>query len=112
MPCANKWVMTRKWDPTLGQFRDAGKFGGNDQPAAEGGMSALSNDQQGGTWTFFGHWDDSDEIVIEYTLVGEHNDDRDDDGEWAGGLWCDSASGATVEEARATVIAQYMSEMS
>lgn len=37
--------MTRKWDPEIGQFRDSGKFGGNDQAAAAGGLNTLQAPQ-------------------------------------------------------------------
>lgn len=62
------------------------------------------------TWTFCGHWED-DRIVVDYVLPGEVEDDRDDDsGEYPEGLWAASASGVTVEEARAAAIAEYEEE--
>jgi hypothetical protein len=61
------------------------------------------------TWTFVGHWE-GDEIVVEYVLPGEQQDDRIDVGHWPEGLWAASGSGATVEEAQATVVAEYEAE--
>jgi hypothetical protein len=62
------------------------------------------------TWTFFGHWDES-RIVVEYILQGQVQDDREDDGYWDQGLWCDSGTGATLEEARRNAIAPYEAEI-
>lgn len=59
------------------------------------------------TWTFFGHWDESDELVIEHAVVGEHQDVRPDDGHHPGGLWCDSATGPTMEAAEQSVREHY-----
>lgn len=58
------------------------------------------------TWTFVGHWE-NDEIVVEYVLAGEVEDDREDDGEWDQGLWAASGTGTDIDEARAAVIAEY-----
>lgn len=51
------------------------------------------------TWTFMGHWDDSDELVLEYYVDGEVEDPRKDCGRWQGGLFSDFGTGATPEEA-------------
>ena len=59
------------------------------------------------TWTFFGHWNDADELVIEHAVEGDHEDDREDDGTHAGGLWSDSGTGATQAEAEADVRSGY-----
>lgn len=57
-------------------------------------------------WTFFGHWED-DQIVLEYHVAGEVEDDREDDGYWDQGLWAASGSGDTWEQAWETVRAEY-----
>lgn len=41
--------MTRIWDPNLGQYRDTGRFAGNDEAAAAGGMNALGGDHDSAT---------------------------------------------------------------
>jgi hypothetical protein len=61
-----------------------------------------------GTWTFFGHWD-NDRIVVEYVVDGEVNDQRRDSGYWEEGLWCDSATADTEDEALAQLRDQYES---
>lgn len=50
------------------------------------------------TWTFFGHWD-CDELVMDAFVPGEFQDGREDDGTYEQGLFCDSASAATWQEA-------------
>lgn len=65
----------------------------------------------GNTWTFVGHWDDSDRIVVEYVLDGDVEDTREDTGQYEGGLWAASASGRTVGEAQAAAINEYESEL-
>lgn len=37
--------MTRKWDPEIDQYRDAGKFGGNNNADVAGGLNALDEQQ-------------------------------------------------------------------
>jgi hypothetical protein len=59
------------------------------------------------TWTFFGHYSDADELVIDHAVKGEHQDTREDDGTYAGGLWCDSGTGATQAEAERDARAEY-----
>jgi len=59
------------------------------------------------TWTFFGHYNDADELVIEHAVKGEHEDTREDDGTHAGGLWADSGTGATQAEAEADARSEY-----
>ena len=44
-------------------------------------------------WTFFGHWNDADELELEYYSPGRQEDQRIDAGFWAGGLFCDSGQG-------------------
>ncbi len=61
------------------------------------------------TWTFVGHWD-NDEIVIEYEVLGEADDPREDTGRWEQGLFAASASGYTIEEAEAAMRAEYEGE--
>lgn len=58
------------------------------------------------TWTFFGHWENS-RIVVEYVEEGVHSDPRIDTGYWDQGLWADSGTGATLEEAEARAKAEY-----
>lgn len=59
------------------------------------------------TWTFMGHWV-GDRIVIDYSVPGEVQDDRQDEsGQYPEGLWASSASGATEEEAAAAAIDEY-----
>jgi len=58
-------------------------------------------------WTFFGHYSDADELVIEHAVRGEHADEREDDGTHAGGLWCDSGWGRTQAEAEADARTEY-----
>ena len=61
------------------------------------------------TWTFVGHWE-GDEIVVEYVLPGEQEDQREDVGYWPEGLFAASGTGATQEEALAAVRAEYEKE--
>lgn len=70
-------------------------------------LDAVNQSAQEQTWTFFGHWTDDGELIIEHTVEGEHQDLREDDGYHPGGLWCDSASGADPEEAEESVRAIY-----
>lgn len=59
------------------------------------------------TWTFCGHWD-GDSIVIDYSLPGDVQDDRrDEGGQYPEGLWAAAASGATMEEAAKAAVAEY-----
>jgi hypothetical protein len=60
------------------------------------------------TWTVVGHWDNG-EIVAEYFLPGEQQDQRIDNGYWDEGLFAASAQGRTPEEALAAVRAEYES---
>lgn len=53
------------------------------------------------TWTFFGHWDGSDGLIIDHAVLGEHSDVYPDDGTSPGGLWCAAGIGATLEAAEA-----------
>lgn len=62
------------------------------------------------TWTFFGHWEGS-RIVVEYYVPGEVEDPRVDTGYWDEGLWADSGTGATPEEAQAAVVAEYEQDL-
>lgn len=59
------------------------------------------------TWTFFGHWSDADEIVVEYTMEGDHQDPREDTGFWSGGLFAEAETGLTQDEALAKIRARY-----
>jgi hypothetical protein len=59
------------------------------------------------TWTFFGHWDDNDKIVIDGSIEGVHEDTRVDYGQYPGGLWSDSGTGTTPTEAQADAVRQY-----
>jgi hypothetical protein len=57
-----------------------------------------------------GHWNDADEIEVEYVIPDvdfDWLDPREDTGFWQGGLFADLASGATAEEAIAKVRAEY-----
>jgi hypothetical protein len=58
------------------------------------------------TWTFIGHWQ-NDRIVVEDVLEGVHEDHRVDTGRWEQGLFAADASGETVEEAEAALLAEY-----
>ena len=58
------------------------------------------------TWTFVGHWENS-EIVVEYVLEGEQQDQRVDAGYWEEGLFAASGDGTTQDEALAAVRAEY-----
>lgn len=58
------------------------------------------------TWTFFGHWDDG-ELVIDHAVEGDHEDVREDDGRYEGGLWADTGTGRTIEEAEADARSEY-----
>jgi hypothetical protein len=58
------------------------------------------------TWTFCGHWE-NDQIVIDYVLPGNVEDERVDTGRYEQGLWASSASGTTVAEAQEAAIAEY-----
>lgn len=49
------------------------------------------------TWTFFGHYDDSGELVVDHAVEGEHGDVYPDLGQHGGGLWCAAGSGVTLE---------------
>jgi hypothetical protein len=59
-----------------------------------------------GTWTFFGHWE-NDALAIEYTVEGVVEDLRVDTGYWEEGLWCDSATAETEDEALAALREEY-----
>lgn len=63
------------------------------------------------TWTFFGHWD-CDALVIEYVREGKHTDDREDTGYWEQGMWCDTATAATKDEALQMLRDEYESSNS
>lgn len=58
------------------------------------------------TWTFYGHWEGS-HIEVEYYVDGIVADERADTGYHEGGLWAAHGSGATVEEAQASTVAEY-----
>jgi hypothetical protein len=58
------------------------------------------------TWTFFGHWED-DRVVVEYSMPGVVEDQRQDLGFWPQGLWAASGSGPTQDQARASTVAEY-----
>ena len=60
-----------------------------------------------GTWTFMGHWNNSDELELEYYVEGEAEDPRIDNGYWEGGLFAASGSGPTPEQAWAAIKKQY-----
>ena len=64
-----------------------------------------------GTWTFFAHWTDADELELEYYVPGEVEDDRVDTGYWAGGLFAASGTGATPESVWARIKKQYEDEL-
>lgn len=59
------------------------------------------------TWTMCAHWDDADEIVVDYWLEGEVEDRRIDTGTHAGGLFAAAGSGLTLEEAERNIRAEY-----
>lgn len=61
------------------------------------------------TWTFFGHWTEDGELIIDHHIAGEHQDLREDDGHHPGGLWCDSASAVDVQTAEARLRETYES---
>lgn len=68
--------------------------------------TALGHDCKAQTWTFVGHWE-NDRIIVEYTLNGEQVDPREDTGYWEQGLFAESASGLTQDEALAKIRARY-----
>ena len=68
------------------------------------------NEQTKQTWTFFGHWE-NDRLVVEYSIPGEHEDLRRDYGYWEQGLWADSGTGATEDEARTEIVGQYEDDL-
>lgn len=55
-------------------------------------------DDEPGTWTFFGHWE-NDRIVVEYSIPGQHDDRRSDPHTWDQGLWAATGSGPTAAAA-------------
>lgn len=59
------------------------------------------------TWTFCGHWH-GDQLVIDYSVPGEVQDDRPDDGQHPEGLWAASASGETEAEAARAAVSAYV----
>lgn len=63
------------------------------------------------TWTFFGHWNDSDELELEYHVEGDVEDQRDDSGFWDGGLFAASGTGDTPDQAWAEIKKEYESEL-
>jgi hypothetical protein len=87
--------------------------------AVEGARRALAElDRKAGTvktapprtWTFMGHWA-NDTIVVDYVVPGEVQDDRQDNtGAFPEGLWAAAGTGATVEEAQANALADYLDE--
>ncbi len=62
------------------------------------------------TWTFYGHWEGDDKIVIEYSITGMHEDTREDTGQWESGLWAASASGHTEQQAECYARAEYAND--
>ena len=60
-----------------------------------------------GTWTFFAHWNDADELVLDYHVPGEVDDHRVDDGRWQGGLFSEVGTGADPESAWKVIRAEY-----
>lgn len=67
---------------------------------------AEDEDDELQTWTFVGHWENGS-IVVEYVLNGEHLDEREDTGYWEEGLFAQSSSGRTQDEALAEIRAEY-----
>lgn len=65
---------------------------------------------QDGTWTFMGHWNDADELELDYYVPGEVEDMRVDVGRYEGGLFADSASGTSPEAAWAALRKEYESD--
>lgn len=63
------------------------------------------------TWTFCGYWGDDGRIAVEYSLDGEVQDKRKDNGQHEGGLWASHATGRTEEEAQARALAEYQEEL-
>lgn len=55
--------------------------------------------------TFFGHWD-GDRAVVDYSVLGHADDDREEDGEYPDGLWSAVGSGTTIEQAQADVVGE------
>ena len=62
------------------------------------------------TWTFFGYWADDGSLLIDHAVIGEHDDVYPNDGQYDGGPWCASASGASLADAEAAVRAEYESD--
>lgn len=59
-----------------------------------------------GTWTYIGHWDNS-ELVIDFTAEGEVADYREDDGYWTEGLFAETVSAPTEAEGLQILIDRY-----
>ena len=58
-------------------------------------------------WTIFGHWE-NDRLVMDAVVQGEHEDMREQDDEThPEGLWCESASAPSWEEAFALLREHY-----
>jgi hypothetical protein len=57
------------------------------------------------------HWNDSDELELEYYVDGEVEDPRIDSGFWEGGLFAESGTGDTPEQAWARIKKQYESAL-
>ena len=63
------------------------------------------------TWTFMGHWNDSDELELEYHVEGVVEDPRIDSGFSEGGLFAASGTGDTPEQVWAQIKKQYESAL-
>lgn len=63
------------------------------------------------TWTFMGHWNDSDELELEYHVEGVVEDPRIDSGFWEGGLFAASGTGDTPEQVWAAIKEEYESQV-
>ena len=58
-----------------------------------------------------GHWNDSDELELEYHVEGVVEDQRIDSGFWEGGLFAESGTGDTPEQVWAAIKKQYESAL-
>lgn len=58
-------------------------------------------------WTFMAHWNDYDEVELEYYVEGEVEDPREGPGSREGQLFAESGTGETPEQVWAQIKAFY-----
>lgn len=62
------------------------------------------------TWTFFGHFDDADDLLICHAVEGRHDDVYPEDDVFEGRLWAGHGAGTTLEEAEKDARSRYENE--